>query len=115
MPRRTGTLGLFPSGRRGWIVADVEGLSIAHALPELYRVVLERVASLEFLGHRDEALLIRREAVRAYSRAWDQRALARMATLRARAEHLIDGAARPRALVPTHPAPRATPRRSTTA
>ena len=101
-------------GTLGRIVADVEGLSIAHALPELYRVVLERVASLEFLGHRHEALLIRREAVSAYSKAWDDRALARMARLQARAEHVIDGAARPRALLPPRPLPRATPRRSQT-
>lgn len=65
--------------------------SIAHALPELYRAVLERVASLEYAGLRAEGLLIRREAIRVYSRAWDEAALKRLDALRGRAERLLDG------------------------
>ncbi len=110
MPGRTGTLGLFPFRFPGTIVADVEGLLVAHELPELYRVVLERVASLEFLGHRHEAFLIRRTAIEAYSKTWDDRALRRMAELQARAERVLDGAARPRGFVPPRPTSRAIPR-----
>ena len=118
MPRRTGTLGLFPFPDPGRIVAVVEGLSIAHALPELYRVVLERIASLEFLGHRHEAYLIRRAAIDVYSKRWDERALHKMAVLQSRAERVLDGAARPRGFLrprpPARPIPRPTARRSPT-
>jgi hypothetical protein len=78
------------------MLSDVEGSSIGHDLPELYRAVLERVASLEHTGHRDEGLLIRRAAVAAYSRAWDESARKRLDALRVRAERVIDGAERPR-------------------
>ena len=74
----------------------VEGTSVAHGLPELYRAVLERVASLEHTGHRDEALIIRRAAVAAYSRAWDDAAVKRLEGLRTRAERVLDGLDRPR-------------------
>ena len=76
--------------------AGVEGMSVAHELPEIYRAVLDRVASLELIGHRREADLIRREAVAAYSRAWDDAAKRRLERLRARAERVVDGNERPR-------------------
>lgn len=110
MPDRTGTLGLFPFRVPGTIVASVESPLVAHALPELYRAVLERVASLEFLGHRHEAFLIRRTAIEAYSKVWDDRALRRMTELQARAERVLDGAARPRGVVQSRPTSRPIPR-----
>lgn len=69
---------------------------MAQGLPELYRAVLERVASLEHTGRRDEALIIRRQAVAAYSRAWDETAHRRLDALRVRAERVLDGIERPR-------------------
>jgi hypothetical protein len=74
----------------------VEGAPVAHDLPAIYRAVLDRIASLELIGHRREAELIRREAVAAYSRAWDERARRRLERLRARAERVVDGHERPR-------------------
>lgn len=74
----------------------MEGPSVAHELPELYRAVLDRVASLEALGQRPDAEAIRRDAVRAYSRAWDERARRRLTQLRTRAERLLDAAGRTR-------------------
>ncbi len=86
------------------MLASVEGTSIAQSLPELYRAVLERVVSLEHTGRRDEALIIRRAAVAAYSRAWDDRAHKRLASLRDRAERVLDGIDRPRLARPVRPA-----------
>jgi len=83
------------------MLVSVEGTSIAHGLPELYRLVLERVASLEHTGRRDEALLIRRAAIDAYSRAWDDAAMRRLGALRVRAERVLDGIERPREARPT--------------
>lgn len=74
----------------------MEGPSIAHALPDLYRRVLDRVAALERLGHRHEADRIRAAATRAYSAAWDDAAMSRLEALRIRAERVHDGQERPR-------------------
>jgi hypothetical protein len=74
----------------------MEGNSPAHELPELYRAVLERVGSLEQSGHRREGELIRREAVTAYSRAWDDASRRRLEHLRVRAERVLGGHERPR-------------------
>jgi hypothetical protein len=78
------------------MLASVEGNSVAQGLPTLYREVLERVASLEHTGRRDEALLIRRAATAAYSKAWDATAHKRLVALRVRAERVLDGNERPR-------------------
>jgi hypothetical protein len=80
----------------GAILSGMEGISPAHELPELYRAVLERVGSLELGGHRREGELIRREAVAAYSRAWDDAARRRLEHLRIRAERVLGGVERPR-------------------
>lgn len=80
----------------------VEGTSVAHELPELYRALLVRVVSLELTGRRREAELIRREAVEAYSRAWDDVARSRLEQLRIRAERVLDGHERPRVARPAH-------------
>jgi hypothetical protein len=74
----------------------VEGTSVASELPELYRAVLERIRSLELTGRRREGHLIRRDAIAAYSRAWDDVAFRRLEQLRVRAERALDGAEKPR-------------------
>lgn len=74
----------------------MEGPSIAHELPELYRRVLDRVAALERRGHRHEADRIRSAATKAYSEAWDDVAMNRLEALRLRAERVHDGHERPR-------------------
>ena len=88
---------------------------MAHTLPELYREVLERAASLELVGLRHEALLLRRAAIKEYSRAWDDRAFGRLMTIRIRAERVLDGRDRGRSLLGPRPATlpsRPSPRRS---
>ena len=52
----------------------MEPNSAAEDLPALYRAVLDRVAQLEASGKRDLANLVRADATRIYSRAWDERA-----------------------------------------
>lgn len=78
------------------MLSGVDGTSIAHELPELYRAVLDRVLSLELSGHREEAGLIRREAAAVYSRAWDGVARRRLDGLHIRAERVLGGHERPR-------------------
>lgn len=46
-------------------------LSPAEELPGLYRAILDRVAELEALGQRAEALRIRHAATESYSGSWD--------------------------------------------
>lgn len=57
----------------------------AEELPSLYRAILDRIAALEAAGHRADAVRIRREATRAYSRAWDERARRELEALLRRA------------------------------
>ena len=52
----------------------MEPNSAAEELPELYRAVLDRVGELEAAGHRQVANRVRSDAIRIYSRAWDDRA-----------------------------------------
>ena len=52
----------------------MEPNSAAEDLPALYRAVLDRVAQLELAGKRALAVDVRAEAIRIYSRAWDDRA-----------------------------------------
>lgn len=52
----------------------MEPNSAAEVLPELYRAVLDRVAEIASGGQRPLANDIRAEAIRIYSRAWDERA-----------------------------------------
>ncbi len=47
---------------------------VSEELPALYRAVLDRVAEIAASGRRPLANDIRREAIRIYSRAWDERA-----------------------------------------
>ena len=52
----------------------MEPNSAAEELPGVYRAVLDRVAQLEAAGTRDLANAVRADAIRIYSRAWDERA-----------------------------------------
>jgi len=70
--------------------------SPADELPALYRAVLDRVSDLEGIGQRRAALIVRAEATRAYSRAWDENARRRLAALCRRADRVIAGPDRPR-------------------
>lgn len=60
--------------------------SLAEDLPELYRLILDRVAGLERIGARSEAGRIRADATRAYSNAWDESARRVLVQLLARAD-----------------------------
>ncbi len=73
---------------------DVEPVS--ETLPETYRRVLDRIADLEAAGYRREADLVRRDAIAAYSRQWDQRTSTRLDRLSERAERVLDGRERAR-------------------
>ena len=55
--------------------------NVAEELPTLYRAVLDRVAELEAAGDRTWARQVRTEAIRIYSRAWNDRAQRRLANL----------------------------------
>lgn len=74
----------------------MDGPSIAHELPELYRSILDRVARLERAGSRREAALLRRDATSVYSYRWDERAKRRLAALLARADRVLTGSDRAR-------------------
>jgi hypothetical protein len=63
--------------------------SLAEDLPELYRAILGRVADLERVGRRREAGLIRADATRAYSRAWDDAARRLLLALLSRADRSL--------------------------
>jgi hypothetical protein len=68
--------------------------SLAEDLPELYRTILERVADLERAGRRRDAGLIRADATRAYSRAWDDGARRLLVALLSRADRALTSPAR---------------------
>jgi hypothetical protein len=59
----------------------MEHTTAAEELPALYRAVLDRVAELEASGRRELANLVRAEATRIYSRAWDEPARKRLVAL----------------------------------
>ena len=63
-------------------------------LPALYRAVLDGVAELERQGHRSTAAQIRRDAIAAYSAAWDEHYRALLAALTVRVQRELDRAAR---------------------
>ena len=54
---------------------------IAEWLPERYRQVLDRIADLEASGRHADADRIRRSAIRAYSRRWNERTAERLESL----------------------------------
>lgn len=53
----------------------MDGPAPAELLPFRYRTILDGIADLEARGRRRDAIRIRAQATRAYSRAWDARAL----------------------------------------
>ena len=57
--------------------------------PAVYRSILDRVAELERVGQRREALRVRTTAIEIYSSGWDQSSLARLVELRERADREI--------------------------
>jgi hypothetical protein len=75
----------------------VEEPLLAESLPELYRQVLDRVATLEEHDQRNEAGVIRNDAIRIYSGAWTESAARRLRGLRIHAERAMSGRDRPRA------------------
>jgi hypothetical protein len=62
-------------------------------LPALYRVVLDGVAALELRGERVTAAAIRREAIAAYSAAWDDRHRAILSSLVGRVRRELERSA----------------------
>ncbi|MBF6604574.1 MAG: hypothetical protein IVW53_03225 [Chloroflexi bacterium] len=58
--------------------------------PALYRAVLDRVAALERRGEREVAAAIRRQAIAAYSAAWDGAHRTTLVDLAARARRDLD-------------------------
>jgi hypothetical protein len=78
------------------MLALMDGQSIAHELPELYRAVLERVALLERQGARREAAHVRTSAIAAYSLRWDDTAKRRLTALQVRCDRVIAGTDRAR-------------------
>ena len=71
--------------------ASSGGASPAEELPGLYRAILERVATLEAAGDRDEAARIRRLATDSYSGAWDAAGRRTLVALLGRADRAIAG------------------------
>jgi len=76
---------------------------VAESLPELYRQVLDRVASLEQHDLRDEGALVRSDAIRIYSGPWTESAQRRLRDIRIHAERVLAGNDRPRARRPFAP------------
>ncbi len=80
----------------------MEPNSPAEDLPALYRAILDRIAELEASGELGAAAQVRTTAIRAYSRAWDDRArhdleqLLRRATKPTAAERLLKRGTRSR-------------------
>jgi hypothetical protein len=58
--------------------AGVDHAPIAEWLPERYRNVLDRIADLEASGRHADGDRIRRAAIRAYSRRWNERTAQRL-------------------------------------
>jgi hypothetical protein len=62
------------AGIRGSSLIVMESRSnLAAELPLLYRAALDAIDQLRQLGRRQDATRLRDEAIRAYSRAWDDR------------------------------------------
>lgn len=80
-----GPLGYSARDHRRPSFLTMEPNSPADDLPALYRAILDRVAELEAAGQRSEATLVRADATRAYSRAWDGKARRQLEALLRRA------------------------------
>jgi len=84
------TSGLFRSPLRRGMLANVDGTPIAETFPERYRRVLDRIAELEAAGRHPEADRVRRDAIRAYSRRWNEQTARRLDSLAGQAQRLLD-------------------------
>jgi hypothetical protein len=78
------------------MLVAMDAPSVAESLPETYRHVLDRIADLETAGFRREADLVRRDAITAYSKRWNQRCAVRLTNLATRADRVLAGRERPR-------------------
>ncbi len=94
------------------ILGTMEPNSAAEELPELYRAVLDRVGELEAAGHRRVANRIRADAIRIYSRAWDERAHRELLTLLRRNTADPSRGTRGHAIAPSRNDPRSLTARS---
>lgn len=83
------TSGLFPGRLPTAILPLVDHQPIAEWLPERYRNVLDRISDLEAGGRHAEADRIRRTAIRAYSRRWNDRTASRLDGLAGEAERIL--------------------------
>jgi hypothetical protein len=79
----------------------VAQISPAEELPALYRVTLDLVGALERCGQRATAAAIRRDAIVAYSAAWDEHQRGVLAALVERARRELGHGSALRAPVPT--------------
>jgi hypothetical protein len=70
--------------------------SPADDLPALYRAILDGVARLERLGARREAGILRADATKVYSTAWDEAGLRRLRHISVRIDRIVAGDERPR-------------------
>ncbi|MFH0751800.1 MAG: hypothetical protein V2B17_08185 [Chloroflexota bacterium] len=64
-------------------------LTVAEALPRVYRRVLDAIGRLERLGGRQEAASFRSAAIRIYSGAWDAASHRQLEEVAARAEAAV--------------------------
>lgn len=69
----------------------MEPNSAAEELPGLYRAVLDRVGQLEAAGQRDLANVVRADAIKIYSRSWDERAKRQLEALLRRNSGVLIG------------------------
>jgi hypothetical protein len=67
----------------------VDHQPIAEWLPERYRNVLDRLSDLEGAGRHADADRIRRSAIRAYSKRWNEGTAKRLDDLAAQAERIL--------------------------
>lgn len=71
------------------MLGTMDSNAAAEAFPGLYRAILDGVAELERLGHRDEAHRIRRAATASYSGPWGDPGRRRLASLVSRMERTL--------------------------
>ncbi len=69
--------------------------NLAAELPLIYRAALDAVDELRRLGRRQAARKLRDEAIRAYSRAWDDRSRRVLEDVERRAREAADAEAIP--------------------
>jgi len=78
------------------MLPHVDTPPIAESFPERYRRVLDRISELEAAGRHVEGDGVRRDAIRAYSRRWNEQTARRLDSLADRAQRLLDTPPHPR-------------------